>query len=472
MQTKRKVAIYSRVSTLHQAEEGYSISQQIEALTKYCQAMGWAIYDNYSDGGFSGGKLERPAMQQMIQDAKSSKFDTVIVYKLDRLSRNVRDTLYLVKDVFNANNVDFVSLQENIDTKSAMGNLFITLLSAIAEFEREQIKERMQLGVKGRAKSGKTTSWTTPPFGYEYDTNTQLMTINHYQAEIVRDMFDKIISGWSIMGITTHLRKTNNKKWTHVRVKRILENVAYIGKVKYRDEIFDGEHAPILTEEIFYKAQKALEERTSKKDNTRPFQGLYMLSNIAKCGYCGTPLKIDSYKPRKDGTRKRTYTCINRNPKRIKTATYNDGKQCKESGRYDVKDVERYVLNEISKLQLNPKSIESLYRDKPEENITAHQERLKKLETKLSKLNDLYINELISMEALKQKSAELLKEKSSLETFINNNKRKINNKPAFEKVAKMDDVFKMSYDDQKKIVKTLIKRVEVKRDEINVIFKL
>ena len=274
------------------------------------------------------------------------------------------------------------------------------------------------------------------------------------------------------MGITTHLRKTNNKKWTHVRVKRILENVAYIGKVKYRNEIFDGEHAPILTEEIFYKAQKALEERTSKKDNTRPFQGLYMLSNIAKCGYCGTPLKIDSYKPRKDGTRKRTYTCINRNPKRIKTATYNDGKQCKESGRYDVKDVEKYVLTEISKLQLNPKSIESLYRDKPEENITAHQERLKKLETKLSKLNDLYINELISMEVLKQKSAELFKEKSSLETFINNNKRKTNNKPAFEKLAKMDDIFKMSYDDQKRIVKTLIKRVEVKRDEINVIFKL
>lgn len=472
MQTKRKVAIYSRVSTLHQAEEGYSIGQQIEALTKYCQAMDWTIYDNYSDGGFSGGKLERPAMQKMIQDAKSGKFDTVVVYKLDRLSRNVRDTLYLVKDIFNANNVDFVSLQENIDTKSAMGNLFITLLSAIAEFEREQIKERMQLGVKGRAKSGKTTSWTTPPFGYEYDANTQLMTVNHYQAEIVRDMFDKIVSGWSIMGITTHLRKTQGKKWSHVRVKRILENVVYIGKVKYRDEIFDGNHAPILSEEIFYKAQKALEERTNKKDNTRPFQGLYMLSNIAKCGYCGTPLKIDSYRPRKDGTRKRTYTCINRNPKRIKTTTYNDGKQCKESGRYDVKDVENYVLNEISKLQLNPESVESLYKDKPEEDLKAHEEQLKQLEKKLSKLNDLYINELISMDVLKQKSARFLKEKSALETFIINSKRKANNKQAFENLIKMDDILKMSYEDQKKLVKTLIKRVEVKRDEINVIFKL
>lgn len=472
MNSKRKVAIYSRVSTLHQAEEGYSIGQQIEALTKYCQAMDWVIYDNYSDGGFSGGKLERPAMQKMIQDAESGKFDTVIVYKLDRLSRNVRDTLYLVKDVFNANNVDFVSLQENIDTKSAMGNLFITLLSAIAEFEREQIKERMQLGVKGRAKSGKTTSWATPPFGYKYDTNTQSMTVDHYQSEIVRDMFNKLISGWSIMGITTHLRKTNDKKWTHVRVKRILENVAYIGKVKYRDEVYDGEHAPILTEETFYKAQKALEERTDSKTNTRPFQGLYMLSHIAKCGYCGTPLKIDSYKPRKDGTRKRTYTCINRNPRRIKTTIYNDGEQCKESGRYNVEDVEKYVLNEINKFQLNPESIESLYKDKPEENLKAYEEQLKQLEKKLSKLNDLYINELISMDALKQKSAELLEEKSSLESFINRNKTQTNNKQSFEKLVKMDDILKMSYDDQKKVVKTLIKRVEVKRDEIDVIFKL
>lgn len=129
-----------------------------------------------------------------------------------------------------------------------------------------------------------------------------------------------------------------------------------------------------------------------------------MLSHIAKCGYCGTPLKIDTYKPRKDGTRKRTYTCINKNPRRTKTMIYNNGEECKESGRYDVKDVENYVLNEINKFQLNPESIEALYKDKPEENLKAYEEQLKQLEKKLSKLNDLYINELISMDALKQKA--------------------------------------------------------------------
>lgn len=94
----RKVAIYSRVSTINQAEEGYSIQGQIEALTKYCEAMEWKIYKNYSDAGFSGGKLERPAITELIEDGKNNKFDTILVYKLDRLSRNVKDTLYLVKD--------------------------------------------------------------------------------------------------------------------------------------------------------------------------------------------------------------------------------------------------------------------------------------------------------------------------------------------------------------------------------------
>ncbi|HEQ9709653.1 TPA: recombinase family protein [Streptococcus pyogenes] len=92
----RKVAIYSRVSTINQAEEGYSIQGQIEALTKYCEAMEWKIYKNYSDAGFSGGKLERPAITELIEDGKNNKFDTILVYKLDRLSRNVKDTLYLI----------------------------------------------------------------------------------------------------------------------------------------------------------------------------------------------------------------------------------------------------------------------------------------------------------------------------------------------------------------------------------------
>ncbi|MGH2277461.1 recombinase family protein, partial [Streptococcus uberis] len=116
-----KVAIYARVSTLNQAEEGYSINEQIDSLTKYCDAMNWEVVRQYVDAGYSGGKLERPDITKLISDAKNKKFDTVLVFKLDRLSRSVRDTLYLVKDVFTENKIGFVSLKENIDTSTAMG---------------------------------------------------------------------------------------------------------------------------------------------------------------------------------------------------------------------------------------------------------------------------------------------------------------------------------------------------------------
>lgn len=141
----RKVAIYSRVSTINQAEEGYSIQGQIEALTKYCEAMEWKIYKNYSDAGFSGGKLERPAITELIEDGKNNKFDTILVYKLDRLSRNVKDTLYLVKDVFTANNIHFVSLKENIDTSSAMGISFSLSCQLLQSLKENRLKSECSL---------------------------------------------------------------------------------------------------------------------------------------------------------------------------------------------------------------------------------------------------------------------------------------------------------------------------------------
>ena len=103
----RKVAIYVRVSTKEQAEEGYSIGAQLEKLRAYCDIKGWSIVEEYVDAGYSGGKLERPAIQKLIKEIKTNKFDMVLVYKLDRLSRSQKDTLFMIEDVFHPNNVKF-----------------------------------------------------------------------------------------------------------------------------------------------------------------------------------------------------------------------------------------------------------------------------------------------------------------------------------------------------------------------------
>ena len=149
-----RVAIYVRVSTEDQAEEGYSIGVQTEKLQAYCTAHDWNIVNTYTDPGFSGSNMERPALKRMLDDIKNGLIDMVLVYKLDRLSRSQRDTLYMIEDTFIANNVGFVSMTENFDTSTPLGKLMIGIMSAFAQLERETITARMQMGHDARAKDG------------------------------------------------------------------------------------------------------------------------------------------------------------------------------------------------------------------------------------------------------------------------------------------------------------------------------
>lgn len=206
MQTN-KVAIYVRVSTNTQAEEGYSIDEQVDKLSSYCKIKNWQVYDVYKDGGFTGSNTHRPALERLIKEAENKAFDTVLVYKLDRLSRSQKDTLYLIEDVFLANDIDFVSLLENFDTSTPFGKAMIGILSVFAQLEREQIKERMMLGKLGRAKSGKYMAWINPAYGYNYDKKSQKTTVIPSQAIIIKRIFDEFINGKPIAKIASDLNK-------------------------------------------------------------------------------------------------------------------------------------------------------------------------------------------------------------------------------------------------------------------------
>ena len=180
----KKVAIYVRVSTQEQAVEGYSISEQIDRLTKFCEAHSWKIYKVYTDPGFSGGNMNRPSLQKLFADCTQKRFDTVLVYKLDRLSRSQKDTLYIIEDLFLTNHVDFISMSENFDTSTPFGRAMIGILSVFAQLEREQIKERMAMGREGRAKQGKWHGGGNVPIGYDF-INDYLIP-NEYEAAQVK----------------------------------------------------------------------------------------------------------------------------------------------------------------------------------------------------------------------------------------------------------------------------------------------
>lgn len=184
----RQVAIYCRVSTEEQATEGYSISAQLQTLRQYAQLYGWEIAGEYVDEGISGKNITgRPAIQKLIADVENNKFQAVLVWKISRLSRNMLDTLTLL-DLFEANDVKFISYSENFDTGTPIGRLVVQLMASIAEMERNTLSENVKLGMRQRANSG---LWNGGKI-FGYDVVDKALVINEKEAFIVKLAFETI----------------------------------------------------------------------------------------------------------------------------------------------------------------------------------------------------------------------------------------------------------------------------------------
>lgn len=476
-----KVALYVRVSTTSQLEEGYSVEEQKAKLESYCDIKDWHIYKVYTDGGFSGSTTERPALEQLIKDAQSKLFDTVLVYKLDRLSRSQKDTLYLIEDIFLKNNIEFVSLLENFDTSTPFGRAVIGLLSVFAQLEREQIKERMQLGKLGRAKAGKSMMWAKTSYGYNYDKETGSMTVNEYEALAVKEIFTSYLAGMSITKLRDKINEEYPKQpaWSYRTIRGILANPVYCGLNQYKGQTFQGTHNPIISLVDFEQTQKELAKRqqTAKElSNPRPFQAKYMLSGLAQCGYCHAPLKVILGQKRKDGTRFKRYECYQRHPRKTKGVTvYNDNKKC-DSGYYDMELLEHYVLTRIAQLQNDPDKIKELFSDdaSPAVDRQAIQKQIDSLTLKLSKLNDLYLDDRITLDELRTKSSDFIKQRTALEEEIKkaSNDKQAGQREKIEKLLDASSVLGMSYDNQKIIVRELIDKVQVTSDKIVIRWKI
>lgn len=476
-----KVALYVRVSTTSQMEEGYSIEEQKAKLESYCDIKDWHVYKIYTDGGFSGSTTERPALEQLIKDAQSKLFDTVLVYKLDRLSRSQKDTLYLIEDIFLKNNIEFVSLLENFDTSTPFGRAVIGLLSVFAQLEREQIKERMQLGKLGRAKAGKSMMWAKTSYGYNYDKETGSMTVNEYEALAVKEIFTSYLAGMSITKLRDKINDEYPKQpaWSYRTIRGILANPVYCGLNQYKGQTFQGTHKAIISLVDFEQTQRELAKRqqTAKElSNPRPFQAKYMLSGLVQCGYCHAPLKVILGQIRKDGTRFKRYECYQRHPRKTKGVTvYNDNQKC-NSGYYDMDLLEHYVLTRIAQLQNDPDKIQEIFSDDTISTVDKQstQKQIDSLSLKLSKLNDLYLDDRITLDELRSKSADFIKQRATLEEEIKkaSTDKQAGRKNKIEKLLDASSVLEMSYDNQKVIARELIDKVQVTSDKIVIRWKI
>ena len=255
------VGIYVRVSTEEQALNGYSIRAQIEKLKMYCKLKEWKIYDVYKDDGISGKSIEnRNELKRMIEDIKNKLIDNVLVFKIDRLTRSTRDLIDLV-DLFNSYNCSFNSLTESIDTHSSTGRMFIKIIGIFAEFERENISERVKFGLERKAKEGYTIANKNISYGYTKEKGNKIQTINNYEAYVVRKIFNLYNYGYTLTYIANylnkyHFKRKNNNKWTYKNIKLILTNPNYIGLVRYginKDNYFEveGKHKSIIDKNLY-----------------------------------------------------------------------------------------------------------------------------------------------------------------------------------------------------------------------------
>lgn len=281
----KTAAIYVRVSTDAQAEEGYSVEAQKEQLAAYCISKGIKNYEFYIDGGWSGSSINRPEIQRLIRDAKAHKLSHCIVYKLDRLSRSQKDTLYLIEDVFIPNDVSFVSLNETIDTASPTGKMMIGILSAFAQLERENIRLRTRMGMKERVKDGYWMGGGRTPFGYDYDRNQGILVPNK-DADKVKKIYNMYIEGKSQQAIADIL----DLKYDRL-VTQILKRKSNYGVIEYNGEEYQGKHEPIITKEIYDKAMQCMKERSERRVPTSK----HLLTGLLVCGHCGAKIRYQKW---------------------------------------------------------------------------------------------------------------------------------------------------------------------------------
>lgn len=303
-----RCAIYTRKSTEEGLEQEFnSLDAQREAGEAYIASQkheGWTVVpQRYDDGGFSGGNMERPALERLLQDVENRRVDCVVVYKVDRLSRSLLDFAKII-EAFDRNGVSFVSVTQAFSTTTSMGRLTLNILLSFAQFEREIIGERIRDKVAAAKRKGKFTGGT-PPLGYDVDSEKGRLVVNRQEAKTVQFIFKRFAElGSPLMvadelnkkGVTTKAWMTKHgvfregKPWHKMHIYRVLYNRTYLGEVIHKDKTYPGEHEAIVTQEMWRRAHMAIEENTRNHVRHARAKAPALLRGIIRCAACDTAM--------------------------------------------------------------------------------------------------------------------------------------------------------------------------------------
>lgn len=358
----RKCALYVRVSTSMQSEDGESLDEQIYKLKNQCKLRDWHTYEIYREEGFSGKNLKRPEFQRMLEDIKKGKINTVIVKKLDRLSRSILD-FENVFNTFNEMGVDLITVQEQFDSSTPIGRAALRIVLTFAQLEREQTSERTIDVMSYRAKKGMFNGGY-PQIGYDIDYINNCLVVNEAEVPIANEIFTTYLMLGSLSETAKYLNDKGYrlKSWTtssgtnkggsafqKTNLDRILKNVTYIGKIKFNGQIYDGLHKGIISQEIFDDVQDMLNANNISKTKYRQNDNSFYLKGLLKCGSCHTAM-TPSHSNSK-GKKYFYYRCMVNNDQSKKNCLI---------GSVQARKVEELVVDELKFLSSNSQIIENI----------------------------------------------------------------------------------------------------------------
>ncbi|MNH85410.1 DNA-invertase hin [compost metagenome] len=499
----KDIAIYVRVSTEEQAEEGFSIQAQLETLRQYAQSKNYRIYNEYKDEGISGKSVDnRPGLMQMREDAKRGKFQQVIVWKINRISRKQLDLL-MIADELKKHGVAFRSYTENFETETPIGQFALQMMGAVAELERNQIVDNVKMGMKQRARQGKWNGGVV--LGYdviEVENSTYRkrketrLAVNKSEARLVQTIFELYAGGKGLKMITNELnhngfRSKHGRPFSTNTIKTILSNPLYIGKIRFNKQedwntkrrngtntdpiIVQGEHEAIITEDLWGKVQTRYS--VASKSPNRVFFGSFPFTGVLRCPQCGHGMVAQR------ATRKR------KNGERYYTLYYqcgqfaNKGSSICKANSVRADYVEQEILARIQKLVNQPQLIEAVTRSVhskklvDREQLEAEAKHIAKdladIERRKSKSFQLFEDDLLDSKALigrmnelTKRENELLRKKKGLETKLSDNQADpVDYVHIRDVLGEFARLFKqISNDRRKQMVHSLIKNITVTQD--------
>ena len=407
-----RTAVYMRVSTDDQAKEGFSIPAQREKLLSYIHSQDWELTDIYADEGVSAKDTNRPELTRLLADVRAGKVDVVLVYRLDRLTRSVLD-LYQLLQEFDRHGVRFKSSTEVYDTTTAIGRLFITLVAALAQWERENLGERVKMGMGQMVKERKRPGGP-PPYGYDLIDGRLL--INDVEAVGVRTMFAQYVQGESprqIADAANHQgwRGKNGAPWSASAVLRLLKNPVYYGALRWNYAtaeqrqnpsehwlIEEKTHPAIIDEDSFFRVQQRLNTRSTK--HPRTLGSSFLFSGLLYCSRCGSAMRGKTTRTKRTKGGHYThhyYWCKN------KTAGTCDAPPLRQDW------IEQEIVGELNRFPLEARAaaLETIALLQKQEKLADEGKREHMQQLKRARWEEAYAAGLLTLNAFKKKLQDL-----------------------------------------------------------------